>query len=249
MWRFVCFLSTVTLAYGGYESSFINFGGFMCPREEKALGRCLRDALNTYIPRLATGVPEYGVPPCEPLMVPALSVQQSTGPISVTSSYSDVTVRGPSKMKVKDVQVDAKNRRVVAKISIPELRMKGNYKLSGQLLMLPIEGEGKFSANYGDIDALVTIVLGRQHQPNDFDTLTCEHLDVKFHMGYASMELENLFGGDNDLGNAMNKFLNENWQKLAGELQAPMEEALHDFLKPLADHAFATLNADDILSS
>lgn len=52
----------------------------------------------------------------------------------------------------------------------------------------------------GDIDALVTIVLGRQHQPNDFDTLTCEHLDVKFHMGYASMELENLFGGDNDLG-------------------------------------------------
>lgn len=46
-------------------------------------------------------------------------------------------------------RVDAKNRRVVAKISIPELRMKGNYKLSGQLLMLPIEGEGKFSANYG----------------------------------------------------------------------------------------------------
>lgn len=47
----------------------------------------------------------------------------------------------------------------------------------------------------------------------------------------------------------MNQFLNENWQYLSKELQAPMEAALRDFLKPLADHAFATLNADDILST
>lgn len=47
----------------------------------------------------------------------------------------------------------------------------------------------------------------------------------------------------------MNKFLNENWQKLTEELQAPLEVALKDFLKPLADHSFATLNADDILYS
>lgn len=48
-------------------------------------------------------------------------------------------------------------------------------------------------------------------------------------------------------GKAMNKFLNENWENLSVELQQPMEEALRDFLKPLADHALATLNADDIL--
>lgn len=51
-----------------------------------------------------TGVPEYDVPPCEPLLVPALSVQQAAGPISVSSSYHDVTISGPSKMRIKDVQ-------------------------------------------------------------------------------------------------------------------------------------------------
>lgn len=45
----------------------------------------------------------------------------------------------------------------------------------------------------------------------------------------------------------MNKFLNENWEKLSNELQAPMEKALQDVLKPLADHAFSILDADDIL--
>lgn len=47
----------------------------------------------------------------------------------------------------------------------------------------------------------------------------------------------------------MNRFLNDNWENLAEELQAPIEEALRDFLKPLANHAFATMNADDILSA
>lgn len=45
----------------------------------------------------------------------------------------------------------------------------------------------------------------------------------------------------------MNKFLNENWEKLSNELQAPMEKALQDVLKPLADHAFSILDADDVL--
>lgn len=37
-------------------------------------------------------------------------------------------------------------------------------------------------------------------RPNDVDALTCKQLDVKFHVGLASMKLENLFGGDGDLG-------------------------------------------------
>ncbi|CAH0406146.1 unnamed protein product [Chilo suppressalis] len=247
MWSVIWLLGTVSSVFGAAGNGVINFGGFMCPREEKALGGCLKDALNTYIPQLATGVPEFGVPPCEPLLVPSLSVQQSTGPISVTSSYSEVTVRGPSTMRVRDVKVDAKNQKVIAKIFIPELRMKGHYNLAGHLLMIPIEGEGKFSAKYGDINVNVTIVLGRLPRANGKDVLSCKQLDVKFQVGYASVELENLSDSDNDLGVAMNKYLNENWQKLADELQTPMEDALHDFLKPLADHAFATLDADDIL--
>ncbi|KAJ0181378.1 hypothetical protein K1T71_003463 [Dendrolimus kikuchii] len=245
LWLF----GVISSVHGGVEDNYINFGGFMCPREDKALGRCLRDALNAYIPKLATGLPEYGIPPCEPLLVPSLSIQQAAGPISVTSSFSDVTVRGPSNMRVIDVDVDPKRHKVVAKLFIPELRMRGNYNLAGQLLMLPIEGEGQFSSKYGDIDAIVTITLGRRARPHDSDALSCEQLDVSFHVGYASMQLENLFGGDGDLGHAMNKFLNENWQKLAQELQVPMEEALREFFKPLADHAFGTLKADDILIS
>lgn len=45
--------------------------------------------------------------------------------------------------------MNSEQHEVVAKLYIPELKMRGNYKLSGQLLMLPIEGDGGFAAKYG----------------------------------------------------------------------------------------------------
>lgn len=57
---------------------------------------------------------------------------------------------------------------------------------------------GTFS---GDINAVVTIVLGRLHRELAPDALACKDLDVKFHMGQVSMHLDNLFGGNSELGN------------------------------------------------
>lgn len=58
----------------------------------------------------------------------------------------------------------------------------------------------------GDISAIVTIILGRAPRPNDVDALTCKHLDVSFHVGSATMKLENLFGGDGDLSMYLKPF-------------------------------------------
>ncbi|CAF4830418.1 unnamed protein product [Pieris macdunnoughi] len=232
-----------------HEKSYINFGGFICPREEKALGKCLKDALNTYIPQLAAGIPKLDIPSCEPLLIRSLSVKQTTGPLSVTSSFSDVYVRGPSTMRVKSIDIHAKDHEIVARLYIPELRMKGQYTLKGTLLMIPVEANGDFTSKYRDINATVTITLGRSKVFNGLDTLSCEKLDVNFQAGQVTMDLENLFGDDKDLSKTMNNFVNENWQSMSGDFQAPIEEALRDFLKPLADHAFATLYANDIFLS
>ncbi|CAH3980348.1 unnamed protein product [Pieris brassicae] len=242
---FLCLMSVVLC----HEKSYINFGGFICPREEKALGKCLKDALNTYIPQLAAGIPKLDIPSCEPLLIRSLSVKQTTGPISVTSSFSDVYVRGPSTMRVKSIDIHAKDHEIVARLYIPELRMKGLYKLKGSLLMIPVEANGDFTSKYRDINATVTIKLGKRNVLNGLDALSCEKLDVNFQAGQVSMDLENLFGDDKNLSKTMNNFLNENWQSMSGELQAPIEEALRDFLKPLADHAFSTLYANDIFLS
>lgn len=52
----------------------------------------------------------------------------------------------------------------------------------------------------GDINAVVTLFLGRLHRELAPDAVACNDLDVKFHMGQASIHLDNLFGGNNELG-------------------------------------------------
>lgn len=47
---------------------------------------------------------------------------------------------------------------------------------------------------------MVTIKLGRAHRDNSVDALSCDSLDVHFHVAGASVQLNNLFGGDGELG-------------------------------------------------
>lgn len=71
-------------------------------------------------------------------------------------------IRVTKKANYKYFSVNSEQQKIVSKLYIPELKMKGNYKLSGQLLMLPIEGEGQFSGNYGKILSYAREVSGSE---------------------------------------------------------------------------------------
>lgn len=60
--------------------------------------------LNIYQRCIFLGLPEYGIPPCEPLMIPTLTIEQTAGPISITSTYTGVSVRGPASMRITNVE-------------------------------------------------------------------------------------------------------------------------------------------------
>lgn len=46
----------------------------------------------------------------------------------------------------------------------------------------------------------MTIVLGRVPRENAADALACKSLDVKFNVKKVAIDLDHLFGGDDDLG-------------------------------------------------
>lgn len=64
-------------------------------------------------------------------------------------------------------------------------------------------------------------------------------LFVEFNIGNASIHLDNLFNGDAELGATMNKFLNEHWRLIAGEMRPALEDAIGDLLFQVADKLFS----------
>lgn len=55
-------------------------------------------------PLMAKGIPEFGIPSCEPLIIPEVIIDQGHGPVSVKSSYRGIEVFGPMDFLIKNIK-------------------------------------------------------------------------------------------------------------------------------------------------
>lgn len=77
--------------------------------------------------------------------------------------------------------------------------MTSKYSMEGRILMLPISGSGQSRGNYSNIDATVSM-QGEQIDKNGERYLNIKDLFVDFNIGHASVQLDDLFNGDQELG-------------------------------------------------
>lgn len=72
------------------------------------------------------------------------------------------------------------------------------------------------------------------------------NFDVQFDTSRLNLKLEGLFNNDKALGDNMNRFLNENWQEILGEVKPAFEEALGATFKNIAQRLFTKVPYDEI---
>ncbi|KAG8297170.1 hypothetical protein J6590_040313 [Homalodisca vitripennis] len=115
--------------------------------------------------------------------------------------------------------------------TLDKLEIRGKYNVSGQVLILPITGQGdanitatgvKFSYKYDWI-------LERRANGLDYVKVTTHSLP--FTVDRLYIHLDNLFNGDRLLGDNMNIFLNENWQEIMKDLGPAFSDSLGEVFK------------------
>lgn len=52
------------------------------------------------------------------------------------------------------------------------------------------------------------------------------------------MDFTNLFNGNKDLGDNMNRFLNDNWKDIFGELRVPIQNSFAEVVKNTMNSVF-----------
>ncbi|KDR14109.1 Protein takeout [Zootermopsis nevadensis] len=218
----------------------------VCRRSDPKLDECVMAAVEELRPHLVKGIPEFGIPSCEPLEIKEMVLDQGQGVARLTSTYTDIKVHGPTNFRLETVRIDLDRRRVFLKLWLPYLRMTSHYKMDGRLLVLPITGSGYYEGNYTDIQAVCTLhgehvsIRGQTH-------FSVKNFDVKFSIGGAKVFLGDLFNGDRELGEAMNLFLNENWKNVATELQPLLEAKIGDVFRQFSNSIYHKFPLDQIL--
>lgn len=82
-------------------------------------------------------------------------------------------------------------------IFFPKLNVEGVYEVSGQILLLPIKGNGIFKGNFTNSTGVVRLQFGRK---DDTGLVTNKKFSIKIKVGKGNIHLDNLFNGDKVLG-------------------------------------------------
>lgn len=124
--------------------------------------------------------------------------------------------------------------------------MRAAYEVRGNLLMMPVKGNGDCTGNFTDIDGVLSLKLKRVKR-NGMEHFRTDFMQIEFNIGAAKVQLDNLFNGDVELSKSMNHFINENWRMVTAELRPTLERKISNILTEVADLFFDAYPIDKLL--
>lgn len=90
----------------------------------------------------------------------------------------------------------------------------GDYEMDGRILILPIKGKGNSNIKIDNpqFRFFFDYVIENGH-------MKITNSSINGPLAKVQYNFENLFNGNKQLGDEMNKFMNDNWMEVASEMQ------------------------------
>lgn len=120
----------------------------VCHKSDPRLSDCVNASIELLRPKLAQGIPELLVPPCEPLAIPQITIQQNAGAIRMESDYTNILISGLTNFTMRYIRIDTDTNKFRIKLWFPTLQMTANYHIHGKLLLMPLAGSGPCTGNF-----------------------------------------------------------------------------------------------------
>ncbi|XP_015366046.1 PREDICTED: protein takeout-like [Diuraphis noxia] len=215
-------------------------GFIACKKDDPGVNTCIQQALQTAVPHLVKGIPSLGLIPIDPLIISQMDINQgvSNGPLDIKLSFKDLYIHNIGSIKITSMKSNINNHTFNLKADFDEpLVLEGMYNIQGKIIILPIRGEGKSNLTLAALKVSIDI-NGKPVTRRGEEYMELESLDLKFSTSRLYIQLDNLFNGDQLLGNNMNMFMNQNWREILKDLQPAFESALGMAFQSVAHQFF-----------
>jgi len=173
------------------------------------------------------GHPGINMIPIDPLHIPNIGIKQGAdSPVNIELKFSDVDLIGLSSCRITKISGFQSNPNGKYSLTVkgPALYLVGPYKISGRVLVLPVQGAGK--SNITLVEPEITMTFdGKGVKRNNNEHVAMENAKLTFKIDRLVFNFENLYNGDKTLGESTNKFLNDNWSDIFREIKANIFDA------------------------
>uniref|UniRef100_A0A6P7G0V7 Uncharacterized protein LOC114334791 n=1 Tax=Diabrotica virgifera virgifera TaxID=50390 RepID=A0A6P7G0V7_DIAVI len=204
-----------------------------CHRYDKKLNQCLLDATEKVKPYLAKGIPELNIPSFEPFIIPEINLEQGTNALNFKAKLLNTEIHGLTKYKFTKFDFDVPNLQFFCDCQIQDLKLRGNYTVTGKILLAPIEGKGTFTASVDNCNATVYQKVTTEKRKNGLEFIVPVHTNSSISVSGPKANLKGLFDDNSELSGITNKVINDNVSELFEDLKPVLEKILTGILEDL----------------
>jgi len=246
---FYTFLFVTCLTLIQFEESYGGLPSYMkaCRRFDPKLNECVLKVGKASAKVFSKGDPATNIPRLDPLKVKEIKTAafESGKDSGIKILFTNVEISGLKDLDLKKLSIDVVKQKLSAKATV-NLTVVADYDLSGRLLIFPLVGKGKSRILLNEVKFAYTFEYNLVKK-NGIEFGKFSKDDIKYEVGSASFQLENLFNGDKVLGPTTNTLLNENWKEVVGELAPPVVNAIRDGFQRATEAFLAQVPYDELL--
>jgi len=217
----------------------------VCKRNDPKLDECILEYGKVILPKIAyTGIPEYGMGPLDPLYLGKIDILKGS---SLGIVLKDTRAHGLGAANLISIKFDLKKQHIIQELDVL-ITIKGKYNMDGQLLVVPLKGNGNFTVKLEKTHCIYQYHY--ELKKNEEDGLMYAHIpggDLKCKFGKMTFNMENLFGGNKVLGDTMNNFMTENSNIMEKELNPPVTQAIEERARKQVNAIYHSIPYDEIL--
>ncbi|XP_060843533.1 protein takeout-like [Rhopalosiphum padi] len=218
-----------------------------CKRDDPNINECLMKLMENIRPYISKGIPEMHILPLDPMMIPSVTLNQnSAGSVNFVALFTDLKGYGGKNFQIHKIKASIKNQSLEIDLNLPLFRIESRYEVNGQILVLPIKGNGKFVGNFTNAHAKIKFELKFVEKKNHKNFIEIKKNKISLELGGAKLHFSNLFNGNKELGDQTNRFINENWTDLMQETRPLIEDTVAAIVLGIFKPVFETFSMDDL---
>uniref|UniRef100_A0A1B6IKY9 Protein takeout n=2 Tax=Homalodisca liturata TaxID=320908 RepID=A0A1B6IKY9_9HEMI len=216
-----------------------------CGRNDPDFSQCVVNRMNDLRPTLKKGLPHLKIGSLDPMLVPMIRLKQGNGPVSIDLISTDQIFRGMINYEITSANIDLQNYKMEFTVTLPWLYVEGESKIEGRILVLPIRGSGHSWSNYTSVSGKA-VLMGHPARKDDKEFFNLDKVKFDIFVKKATMHMNNLFNGNQQLGEAVNTLMKENWEVVFQEMKPVVDQTVEALIKDIASKVFKRYSLDEM---
>ncbi|KAL0880298.1 hypothetical protein ABMA27_002750 [Loxostege sticticalis] len=208
------------------------------PDDEK----CVKETTKATVPIFVDGLPDLGVETLDPVFFKNIDSSSPT----LKLLLDNVTVKGLKNCLVKKALRDPKNSKMMIRVQCDAI-LDGHYVMSGRLLVLPIEGNGKIHVNLKKAVIDVNLDVADKQGKDEKQHWTIKSWSHSYELKDRSIvRFENLFSGNKVLAQAAEGVIASSGNEIIREVGSPVIKAVVARVVENIQHFFHAVPIEDL---